>query len=237
MAEPNKSEGAAGRAGRSARKPRETKGSAPEKVEKTAFERLRGRQKLFVLGYLKHFCGAKAYKEAGYRDKAARECASRLLTNANVSAAISEELEKRGITPERTLIRVATVAYTGDLANFQAFLDGRRDLEQLREEGVDTSLVKRAREIRREQMRDGEVIGVEVRREIELYSMLDALLALLRVHGRMTERREVKITGDIPAAPDFENMTTEEVQRYARAVGQMDDMVSRAIAEEEAAGE
>lgn len=77
--------------------------------------KLNDRQRQFVREYLIDFNATQAAIRAGYSPKAATAVASRLLTNANVSAAIEEGrqrlAEKTDITAERVLAELAKIAF------------------------------------------------------------------------------------------------------------------------------
>lgn len=77
--------------------------------------KLNDRQRQFVREYLIDFNATQAAIRAGYSPKAATAVASRLLTNANVSAAIEEGrqrlAEKTEITAERVLAELAKIAF------------------------------------------------------------------------------------------------------------------------------
>ncbi len=60
--------------------------------------KLTDKQRLFLIAYLEHGNATKAAISAGYSEASAGNAGSRLLTNASIQAAISEEMEKRGIT-------------------------------------------------------------------------------------------------------------------------------------------
>lgn len=56
-------------------------------------DRLTAKQRLFIAAYVDRWNGAEAARRAGYSEKTAREQASRLLTNVNVSAEIESHIQ------------------------------------------------------------------------------------------------------------------------------------------------
>ena len=74
------------------------------------------RQERFISEYLVDLCGAKAAIRAGYSAKTAKEQASRLLTNANVRAAIengkASQLERAELSADRVLEELRRVAFS-----------------------------------------------------------------------------------------------------------------------------
>lgn len=80
--------------------------------------KLRAKHQFFVDAYLcdnvdERFNATKAAIKAGYSEKAARQVASRLLTNANIKAYIeqkmSEAAEKIGLTQEKVLENIKEI--------------------------------------------------------------------------------------------------------------------------------
>ena len=80
---------------------------------------LNARQRLFVLEYLKDRNATKAAIRAGYSAAGAKQIGSRLLTHADVSAAVNkmadqqvaEVIAETGITLERTVKEIAKLAF------------------------------------------------------------------------------------------------------------------------------
>ena len=83
-------------------------------MDNTSSTPLTPRQELFCLEYLKDLNGAQAAIRAGYAEAAAKEQASRLLTNANVAARVHELLQARmervQVDADWVLRRLVTVA-------------------------------------------------------------------------------------------------------------------------------
>ena len=82
----------------------------------SALDKLRPKIRRFVEEYLVDLNGAQAAIRAGYKKKAARVQASKLLTNPNVVEAVQELREKLSrkceLTIERTLQEIAHVAFS-----------------------------------------------------------------------------------------------------------------------------
>lgn len=101
-------------------------------------------QRKFVIAYLAHGNGEKAYIEAGYSKVGARSSASKLLTNTNVRAALeagqraqAKQLEdKYGITNDRILQELARIAFSNmkRLAEWDGHGVRLRDSEEISEE-------------------------------------------------------------------------------------------------------
>lgn len=82
-------------------------------------EKLSQRRKNFVHEYVKDFNGTQAFIRAGYKEKAAKEGASRLLTDANIKKAI-EELTDRIMARKKNDIKqklILTLEKAMDEAN------------------------------------------------------------------------------------------------------------------------
>jgi phage terminase small subunit len=89
---------------------------------------LRARERRFVEEYLACLNGAKAATQAGYSAKTARVTASKLLTKANIAAALEtgyKEREKRTlITSDSTVRAIACLAHS----DIRKFYDANGDL-------------------------------------------------------------------------------------------------------------
>jgi len=106
-------------------------------------KKLAARQRLFIGEYLIDLNATKTAERAGYSRKTAQSQGARLLTNAMVSAAIQEAMDKRAekleITAERVLAEIAKCAFINmgdflriDPASGRAFIDlSRATPEQL----------------------------------------------------------------------------------------------------------
>jgi len=110
---------------------------------KSAYESLTTKQQQFVLHYLTDakFNGAKAARLAGYSEDSAYSIATENLRKPAIKAAIAELLPTHGLTPERIKIALLEIAFDEDVADFEKYLAGEENLEQLRERGLNTSLV------------------------------------------------------------------------------------------------
>jgi len=174
-----------------------------KKSDNPAYEKLNPRQKQFVVAYFDNgFNATAAYKAAGYEEKCAPEAASRLLRDVKVQAAISEQLDTMGVTPERIKTALAEIAFDGDLSQFEDFLTGSKLTTLRDEEGVNTKLVKSA--------------GVSITdkgtvRKLELHDRLSALKELARIVGIVTEKHEIK--AELPG------ITPELLEEIARHKG------------------
>lgn len=77
--------------------------------------KLRPRQQIFVLEYVKDFNATRAAIAAGYSPKTARFIASNLLTKVNVKEAVKLLLQEKVMTADEVLTRLADMA-RGDIA-------------------------------------------------------------------------------------------------------------------------
>lgn len=78
---------------------------------RAAYDKLNPMQKKFVNEYMIDFNAGQAYKRAGYSPNHADQNASQLLRTHKVRAAVSEQLEAVGITPERIKSGIAAIAF------------------------------------------------------------------------------------------------------------------------------
>ena len=112
-----------------------------KKVNK--FGDLTTKQKAFVVAYLETFNAYKAAKAAGYtgNDNTLYVTAHDNLRNPKIESAITEQLERMGITPERIKCAVSDIAFSADLADFEPWIKGEKSLRELRASGVNTKLL------------------------------------------------------------------------------------------------
>jgi len=146
-------------------------------------------QERFVQAWLANGCnGTKAGLAIGKAESYAAHYATKTLKRPQVKAYIQECLLAKGCTPEFCKSLLLEHA-RGDLADFEAYLDGSMSLTALRQNGVDTRLVKRA-SIRVTDK--GSII-----RDIELHSAQAAvvhLAALLEQGGESGEPEGHEVT-------------------------------------------
>lgn len=127
--------------------------------------------------------------------------AERGLTEAEVRAIAKD---RNAPWPKRSAaLRVLRTLEDGDLADMQAFIDGDASLVELREKGVNTAIVKKAKaRVRTFTNQDG---GTEttIEREIELHDRAGADFDRVsdRTEGKPTQRVEVKDDGGTLRTP------------------------------------
>lgn len=123
---------------------------------------------------------------------AARSSAARLLSNANISSAILNQMKKKHMDADEALARMALFA-RGDMGelldtNTMGF---NLDMQAAKEKGL-TRLIKRVKQktttfiAKKESEEDREVTELEV----ELYPADNAVKTILQVHGKLVNRIE-----------------------------------------------
>ena len=164
---------------------------------------LTGKQKAFVTAYLSNgFNATKAAIEAGYAKTGAHVEASRMLRNPKVSQVIAKAFRDRGIAPEAIQMLLSGVAFNADVADFEPWIRGKKSLQKLRSEGVDTRAVKSATD------------GPRGRR-IELHDRLGAAKELGRILGLVTQKHEINDGTRVQRS--IEKMTHEHKVRLAQS--------------------
>lgn len=169
---------------------------------------LTNKQQLFLAEYLKDRNGTQAAIRAGYSPNAARAQASRLLTNADIIAAVDEETKKRIMPADEVLRNLSEIA-SGNMAElmnittmgFTADLLDEDDSGE-RKPKPQTKLIKKIKQkvttisANKPGADDKEIVETE----FELYSRLDALNTLAKYHGLLVDRTELtgKDGGAIP---------------------------------------
>jgi len=176
----------------------------------SAFESLSPRWREFVVEYLHDFNASAAYARCGWTKIKCKDgnhrAGPRLLHKPKVLAAIGEELDKRGLTPEAIKIGLAEIAFGADLADFEGFLEGKK-LSDLRELGANTRLLS---SISKSQTKDG------ANYRIEIESPLSALKELARIQGLIISHSETMHGGHVDLR--LRDLSDEELEREAHAV-------------------
>ncbi len=156
-----------------------------------AFDSLSDQRQVFVLAYLQGgFNATRAAKDAGYSDHTAYSQGSRLLKDVEVAAAVKELLYIHGVTPERLAIDLAEIAHGADVAEFQPLFDGTKTLPELRDDGVDTRLIKQIKATRRIVGKGDDAEPVEDI-TLVLCDRQAAINKLVDVLGLVTQRQEI----------------------------------------------
>jgi phage terminase small subunit len=109
---------------------------------------LSDKQSAFVREYLVDLNATRAAIRAGYSEATAKQQGSRLLTNADVQAAVQEALESRadrtGITQDRIVAELAAIAFA-DLTDFATWSEDSVSL--IESADLDPDKVKALKEI------------------------------------------------------------------------------------------
>jgi phage terminase small subunit len=130
----------------------------------------------FAARYVVHFNATRAAKEAGFSAKSAGNQGHLLLKNPKIRAMIDERLAEVHMSADEALARLADIA-RGDVGEFFDE-DGNLNL------GDKSKLIKRIR--KKVTKYQGKYTDREIEtEEIELYSALDALEKILRVHDKI----------------------------------------------------
>lgn len=172
-----------------------------EEVKKE--RRLTKKQQVFIYEYLKDFNATQAAIRAGYSKKTANEIGCENLAKPYLAAEISKEIGKLKMSADEVLTRLADIArgnmadlmditptgFTFNLMEYDS--DGKKIINPK------TKLIKKIKQksvmhmSKTDEGEDTETIETE----LELYSALDALEKLGRVHALFTEKQ--LLTGDI----------------------------------------
>ena len=167
-------------------------------------DNLTDKQAVFVTEYLRNgFNATQAAITAGFKPKTARQKGSQLLTKVNVQEVIKARLDTEGITADKIKVALAEIAFGGDLAVLEAYLEGGKSLASLKDEGVNTQLVKSAKTVTRiTSNKDASKEYTTVSRSVDLYSRLDALEKLGKVLAMFTDQHVVTEKPADPLPPE-----------------------------------
>jgi len=173
----------------------------------SAFDLLNRRQQAFVRAYLSEarWNATRAARIAGYSAATAREQASRLLTNVNIAAAISELTDQAAMPAPEVLARLADQAR----GTLEDFIDdeGRVDIKQAREAGKLHLVKEYAVE---QERRGGDDEWWEVQKiKLKLYDAQAALVQLGRHHSLFTDKIEASGPGGGPLRLEWNDGPTD----------------------------
>jgi phage terminase small subunit len=182
------------------------------------------RQARFVEEYIVDFNATQAAIRAGYSQSTARQQASRLLTNVDISQAISERL----MSADEVVARLSDIA-RGDIKDLMRISSMGYELELLSKDdegnfrvNPHTKLIKKIKQKVTTIMprnEDGEEKEI-VETDLELYSALDALALLGRHHKLFTDKTE--ITGKDGGAIEVDD-ARESIQRKLAGISTASD--------------
>jgi len=130
----------------------------------------------------------------------------KLLKHPQVQAPLSEVMCVLGMTPEWIKCLIMEIAAGADMADFEPYLQGEKTLGQLRQDGVNTRLVRKAR---RTVEKDG---GEHF--TLVLAAPMPALKELVRIFGLITEKHEYTLRGGLA----LERLSGDELRRLEHAL-------------------
>lgn len=155
---------------------------------------LTDKQKRFVEQYCIHFNGARAAREAGYSENSDHEIAAQNLAKLSIKTAISTRLQELTMTADEATKRLTDMAR----GSIESFLDidenGRTviDLSKI-EAKSNLGLIKKIKQTKKE---FAEGVIIEITNEIELHDQKDAILNLLKLHGKFVNKTDVTSGGE-----------------------------------------
>lgn len=153
------------------------------------------RQQAFIAHYLDCLNGAEAARRAGYAESGARQEAHRLLTHADIRAAIDAGLAERGMSRDEVLARITELARADirELIEFDA--DGTMRGLRLRQDAP-LHLIKK-------------LTPTKYGTSIELHDAAAMLIKLGEHHGLF------KKSDDILKYIDLSKLTDDQLDRLA----------------------
>lgn len=155
--------------------------------------KLTPKQQRFVEEYTVDCNGAQAAVRAGYSKKTAKEQASRLLTNVNVKEAIQKRLSEMAMEADEALKRLADIA-RGSVDPFMSADDNGNVYIHLGTDEAKSNynLLRKVKQTKTTTRGKDDYEREEVRTEFELHDAKSALVDILKMHGRFTDRIEIK---------------------------------------------
>mgnify|MGYP000314748129 CR=1 FL=1 len=168
--------------------------------EKTV--QLTEKQRVFVERYCVHFNGAKACREAGYSEETARTMAHENLTKPDISEAINAKLRVLSMSAEEATKRLTDMG-RGSIESFlNVDENGRVVIDLSKDEARENlGLIKKIKQTKKE-FSEGAII--EIVNEVELHDAKDAILNLLKMHGKFNLKQEIEQTVKMETVTLFE---------------------------------
>lgn len=156
--------------------------------------KLTNKQRVFIDEYIRCFNASEAARRAGYSEKTAYSIGSALLKNVEVSEAIQERMSEVHMSADEALKLTADIA-RGDVAQLMdvSSVGFNLDMSKAQAAGL-TGLIKKVKQkttthiAKSESDEDREVVELE----IELYDRQAALRDILKIHGKFTDKLEIK---------------------------------------------
>jgi len=167
-------------------------------------------QQQYVLAYTcgpTRFNQVQSYRVAGYKSrKRAYLCAGKVHHHPKVQGAIAELLRLGGITEAFVSEKLGQQLAGADLADFQPFVQGKKNLTELRDQGVNTAALAKARVT-------VEKDGSE-HRAVQLRDPIPGLKTAANILGLTRHDENVNVN----VAFDFTRMNPDELRRLNHAI-------------------
>lgn len=159
------------------------------------------RQRAFIREYLKDFNATRAAKAAGYSEKTAYSIGQRLLKDVEVGAAIRAKINEIQMGPDEIKNRLADMA-RGNIADLMDVTPTGYAFNLMTEDDQGNKIVNpHMKLVKKIKQKTTTMLGKNgddkeiIETELELYSALDALEKLGKVHALFTEKTEVTGAG------------------------------------------
>jgi phage terminase small subunit len=183
----------------------------------TALAELKGKQRGFVVEYLRDLHGQNAAIRAGYSKETARSQASRMLTNVNIRAAVDAGIALYAMPEAEVLFRISGHA-RGDMSDFLTITEEEVIIEQ-RINGVEVTTETARRPVARLDLEKAAAEGklhliksyskTDKGERVELYDAQAAQRDLAKIHGL------AKDDGGILKYLDLSKLSKDQLQRLA----------------------
>lgn len=157
---------------------------------------LTNKQIAFINEYLKDFNATQSAIRAGYSAKSAATIGWENLIKPEIDKEIKRLVAEKAMGKDEVLLRLADVA-RGDIADLLDIesMSFDIDLRKAQENGK-TKLIRKVKQITKTTTSNsGEDTETNIQ-EIELYSSLEALQTLAKIHGLLTDRVDITTKGE-----------------------------------------
>lgn len=169
--------------------------------DESRYDQLTDQYRLFVDCYIDrnraNFNQTEAAKQAGYSPDSAVNQGYRLMRNDEIREAIREKLNDSAMSAEEALNRLAAMA-RGDVSPFMSADDKGNVRINLgtKEAELNYNLIRKVKQTRHITKVE-DISSEEIKTDIELHDAKDALIQILKMHGKFVERMDIT-SGDEP---------------------------------------
>lgn len=172
---------------------------------------LSAKQRAFVNEYLTCWNASEAARRAGYSEKTAGSIGHENLKKPEIAAEIDRRVADHTMSANEVLIGLADHA-RADIGRWLSD-DGAVDLAKMKEDGA-TKFIRKVKRTERSGVSPSGGEWSVVTGEVELYDALAAKQLIARHHGLLTDKLDVKHSGNVGFSADDAAQAEKELDEF-----------------------